>query len=52
MAACIPNMGISPRESYRGTVCDNENQAFAEFKYLEKINYMVMLTQNHIMTGI
>ena len=24
-----------------------ENQAFAEFKYLEKTNHMVMQTQNH-----
>ena len=34
MAACIPSMGISPREPYRGKI--PENQAFAEFKYLEK----------------
>ena len=48
--ACMGLDHVSHRE---GLFEKPENQAFAEFKYLEKINYMVMQIQNHnIMIGI
>ena len=44
MAACIPSMGISPREPYRGTIHENKITKNLKIKHLQNLSTLKKLT--------